>query len=191
MNKPTFMQNRYYMKDEVPFQDFPVYAETSKGSSKGVLILFVVIFLVAAILGGLYFLGRTQKSGVSAKAQPTETPAPTQVATSTPSATVSATLTPSPSISISLNRSKLAVAVLNGSGVRGAANNTAATLRNLGYTVGATGNAARFNYTGITILIKKAESAYSDLLKKDLNAPGAAVTIDDTITTDAVVIIGR
>jgi hypothetical protein len=184
------MQNRYYMKDEIPFSDFPVYTEKSRNGSKLFVIFLIIILLIGGVVGGLYFLGKSQKSESNTAVIPTSTPAPTEIPS--PSATVSASLTPTPSsASANLDRSKLSVSVLNGSGVRGAANTTAATLRNLGYVVGATGNAERFNYTGVTILIKKAKSNYGDLIKKDLEVDEADVIVDETIATDAVVIVGR
>lgn len=179
------MQNRFYMKDEVSFRDFPMYAEKPRRGSRVLKVFLVLLLLLAAIVAGLYFLGTSRRSDSGTAVAPTASPVPTE----TPSASVSGTLTPSPSGT--LERSELSVAVLNGSGIRGVANITAATLRDAGYAVGATGNAARFDYAGVTILVKEAESRYADLLKEDLNAPNATVTTDDTIATDAVVIVGR
>jgi hypothetical protein len=184
------MQNRYYMKDEIPFSDFPVYTEKSRSGSKLFVIFLIIILLIGGAVGGLYFLGKSQKSELNAASTPTNATAPTEIPQ--PTASISASLTPADSsASAKLDRSKLSVSVLNGSGVRGAANSTASTLRNLGYAVGATGNAERFNYTGVTILIKKVKSNYTDLIKKDLEVDGAEVIVDETIATDAVVIIGR
>jgi len=169
------------MKDEVPFQDFPAYAEKTPGNSKRFGVLFVVILLVAAVIGGLYFLGKDKKSNSTVSVTPTEAP------TSKPSPTA----TPTPA----LDRTKLNVSVLNGSGVPGAANKTAATLKGLGYVVAATGNADKYTYTGVTVKVKKDKSGYADLLKSDLSekASASAVTTstDDTISTDAVVIVGK
>jgi hypothetical protein len=181
------MQTKYYMKDEVPFSDFSVYPEKSGRGGKAVTIFLVALFLIGGVVGGLYFLGRSRSSAPSAVSVPTQNPSPTELPS--PTASISGTLTPT--VAADLERAELSVAVLNGSGVRGAANATAATLRSLGYAVGATGNAENFTYTGITILIKKTESNYAELLKKDLDAENATVTTDDTIATDAVVIVGR
>jgi hypothetical protein len=192
------MQNRYYMKDEVPFSDFPAYTENSTNKGKAIWIFLIVILIIAGIVGGLYFLGKNKKADNKAIApthapSPTLEPSPTSSASATLTATPSGKLTPTPSgTSSKLDRSKLSVAVLNGSGVPGAANKTATTLRGLGYTVGATANADKFTYTGITVLVKKAKKDYGDLLKKDLSDQGTVtVTVDDAIPTDAQVIVGK
>lgn len=191
--------SRYYMKDEAPFQDFPAYAE--KSTNKKPLVIFLVILLViAAVIGGLYFLGANKESESQEAVVPTEAPTPTEEPT--PSASVSATLTATPSgkltptgTSSKLDRSTLNVAVLNGSGVVGAGRRYSTYLTGLGYNVTSTGNADTFDYTGITVKVKKTKSDYAALLKKDLatQASGSAITtsIDDTITTDAAVIIGK
>ncbi len=195
----TFMNgSKYYMKDEVPFQDFPAYTEQSSNKGRGFIILLVIVLLIAAVVGGLYFLGNSKKSEskpVVTKTKPTPTHKPTETpsATASGSITPSGKLTPTPSgTSSKLDRTKLNIAVLNGSGVAGAANKTASELKSLGYTIGATTNADKFTYTGITILVKKSEKDYGDLLKKDLASLGnVTVTVDDTIPTDAQVIIGK
>lgn len=174
------MQTRYYMKDEVPFQDFPAYTERSGGKSKGFVIFLVVILLIAAVVGGLYFLGKDKESSFLTSTAPTTAP------TLTPSPTV----TPTPE----LDRTKLKVSVLNGSGVAGAANKTAAALKELGY-VTTTGNADNYDYEGVSVKVKEDSNGIADLLKNDLTekASASAVTtsVDDTISTDAVVIIGK
>lgn len=169
------------MKDEVPFSDFPAYSEKST-NKKPLAIFLIILLLIAAGVGGLYFLGRSrgaesQNAAVPTQS-PTEAPLPTVVPTSIKE----------------LKRSELEVSVLNGSGVAGAANSTAATLRSLGYTVASTGNADKFDYTGITVKVKKANSDFADLLKKDLTASSSAsvsASVDDTIPTDAQVIVGK
>ncbi|HVF69010.1 MAG TPA: LytR C-terminal domain-containing protein [Xanthomonadales bacterium] len=186
--------SRYYMKDEIPFQDFPAYSEKST-NKKPLVIFLVVLLIIAAGVGGLYFLGRS-RGAESNIVIPTEAPLPTEEPTSTPSASVSGTLTPAPSgTSSKLDRASLNVVVLNGSGVVGAGRRYATYLTGLGYTVSSTGNADTFDYTGITVKVKKAKSDYGALLKKDLAsfASGSVITtsIDDTITTDAAVIIGK
>lgn len=200
------MQNRYYMKDEVPFSDFPAYTEKSTNKGKAFGIFMVAILLIAGLVGGLYFMGRNKKSETKAivptvAPSPTLKPSPTSTASASLTATPSGKVTPKPSSKLTptpsgtsskLDRSVISVAILNGSGVAGAANKTAASLRTLGYTIGATANADRFTYTGITVLVKKAQKDYGDLLKKDLSDQGAVtVTVDDTIPTDAQVIVGK
>ncbi len=194
------MQNRYYMKDEVPFSDFPAYTEKSTNRGKAAGIFLIVVLLIAGAVGGLYFLGNSKKTEQKAVIIPTIAPTeePTEAPTSTPSGSItpSVKLTPTPSASSSkLDRSKLSVAVLNGSGVVGAGKKYSTYLSGLGYVVSLTGNADSFNYTDITVKVKKAKSDYGALLKKDLasQASGSAITttVDDSITTDATVIVGK
>src|SRR6185369_800473 len=133
------------------------------------------------ILVGLYFLGASKKGSI--KAAPAATPTPTivqQIPTATP--------TPG-----TLDRSKLNLVVLNGSGVAGAAKGISSRLGDVGYTVKKVGNAERFDYKGVTILVTKAKKGYGDLLKKDLagKADSITVTVDDTISEDAEVIVGK
>lgn len=177
------MQSKFYMKDEAPFQDYPAYVERPKRKSKAAVFFFVVILIILATVAGLYLLGVNSKSASDIFATPTEAPLPTEVPTPT--------ATPTPV----LERSELEVSVLNGSGVAGAANQTSAVLKSLGYVVGTTGNADNFEYEGIAIKVKKDKSGYADLLKKDLTASSSAASVtasvDDTIPTDAQVIVGR
>lgn len=187
------------MKDEVPFQDFPAYTEQTASKSKAVGIFLIALLVILGVVGGLYLLGRNKSTDTKSQVSVTKAPSPTKEPTETPSATPSgsitpsAKLTPSPSgTSTNLDRSKLGVAILNGSGVAGAASKTSATLKALGYTIGAITNADQFTYTGITVVVKKAKKDYGDLLKKDLSGQGTVtVTVDDTIGTDAQVIVGK
>lgn len=174
---------RYYMKDEVPFQDFPAYTEKSKGRSRAAVAFLVLILLVAAGIGSLYFLGRNRATEPQESAVPTNTQTVIEEPTATP--------TPTPD----LDRSDLTVNVLNGSGERGAAGRIADILRKLGYTIGAAGNADNFNYEGLTVVVSKENEEYLDLLKSDLEkeATGSAVTasVSATLTADAQVIVGK
>ncbi|HSW47509.1 MAG TPA: LytR C-terminal domain-containing protein [Candidatus Saccharimonadales bacterium] len=194
------MQNRYYMKDEVPFSDFPAYTEDSSNKSRKFAVILVIIIIIAAIVGGLYFLGKNKNSESKIVVTPTEAPTetPTDIPSATPSGSItpSAKLTPTPTgTSTKLDRSKLSIEVLNGSGVVGAGKKIADYLSGLGYKIASTGNADAFDFKGITIKVNKANSDYAALLKKDLSdqASGSAVTasVDDTIKTDAAVIVGK
>lgn len=191
------MQNRYYMKDEVPFQDFPAYTEQSSSKSKAIGIFLIALLIVIGVVGGLYLLGRNKNGDTDSQISVTKAPSPTQAPTETPVSSISGSITPSAKTTPSpsgtkLDRSAISIAVLNGSGVAGAASKTAATLKALGYTIGATTNADKFTYTDITVLVKKTKKDYGDLLKKDLSAQGTVtVTVNDTIPTDAQVIVGK
>ncbi|HUQ84887.1 MAG TPA: LytR C-terminal domain-containing protein [Candidatus Limnocylindrales bacterium] len=189
------------MKDEAPFQDFPAYSEKST-NKKPLVVFLIILLLIAAGVAGVYFIGRTRGTDSQKAVVPTQAPIPTEVPTSTPVASASGTITPSgklsptpASISGQLDRSKLTVVVLNGSGVAGAGRRYSTALSGLGYVVSSTGNADTFDYTGVTVKVKKSKSSYASLLKKDLGtvAAGSTITtsVDDTITTDAAVIIGK
>ena len=183
------MQKRYYMKAESTFFQESAHVERSSNKPTLVIIFFVVLFLVIAALGVYYFVSSKNPNGqlgkkqlVSPTVQPTEVP--------TPVATTEASITPD-----SLERSKLNVAVLNGSGIGGAARGISANLTKLGYTVARVGNADGFAYTDITIRIKKSKAAYLPSLKKDLETDPevkkVSTSIVDTLSTDAEVIVGR
>lgn len=189
------------MKDEAPFQDFPAYErQTKKGSSKGLVVLIVIILIIAGVVGGLFFLGQNKKS--QSKTSITPTQKPTVEPTATPTASASGTVTPTKKVtptpkssSSSTERSDLNVTVLNGSGVVGAGKKVADYLAGLGYVIGSTGNADNFGYEGIIVKVKQSKSNFQTLLKKDLasQASGSAVvvSVDDTISSDAQVIVGK
>ncbi len=94
-----------------------------------------------------------------------------------------------------LDRSKLSIAVTNGSGIEGAGGKVANTLKELGYNVVSTGNADNYNYTGITIKVKKGKSNFIDLLKKDLSKDYTVSSSSSDLPldspTDSLVIIGK
>ena len=192
--------------NDTPFQDFPPYVQQSKGKPKFLVLFLIVFVLVLAILAGLYFLGGASKKSIdkvmpvptSAIVLPSPTPAsPSASVSILPSGKITPTSKIGPTgVSSSTQRSELKVAVHNGSGVVGAAQKTSSYLKELGYNVVSTGNADGYSYTGITIKVRKNKSAYLAMLKKDLPpiaSKGATIvgSIDDTIATDAEVIVGK
>lgn len=121
---------------------------------------------------------------------PTEAPSPVPTLTVTPLPP-----TPTPTPTPVLLKSDLRISVLNGSGVRGAANSAADFLKTLGYNVTKTGNAARYDYPLTTIAIKESKRAYLEGLKTDLAAK-YQVSADVSVLTetegfDAQVIVGQ
>ena len=199
------------MKDEVPFQDFPAYERQTRKKPKAFVLLLITALMVASVVGGLFFLGQGKKSDSKVSVTPTQSPtsAPTLEPTESASATVTPTkkvtpasqrgeptAKPTPKVAQGASsRSDLNVSVLNGSGVAGAGQKIADYLSGLGYVIGSTGNADSFGYEGITVKVKKDKSSYAALLKKDLDsqASGSAVvtSVDDTISADAEVIVGK
>lgn len=174
------------MSDDASFTQYPSYGEKNARKSHFVAIFFIILFVVILILVGLYFLGASKKGTFNPlTVKPTEAPsASTEEGEQTPTAT------PTP---VQLERSDLSLTVLNGSGVAGAAGDVSEILEDLGYTVESTGNASKFDYTGITILISEEKKDYSDLLKKDLadEAKTIKVEVDDNLKADAEVIVGK
>lgn len=173
--------NKFYMKDS--FSEFPSYVERSSPKPKLLLIFVIVLLLIIAALAGLYFLG-AGKNNQLVQSIPSE---PTPTSGSQPP-----TVVPTQPV---LERSDLTVAIKNGSGTVGAARGISSYLNGLGYSIGTIGNADKFTYTGITINIKKSKSNYlaqlqKDILENDKNATISA-SVDDTITTDAEVIVGK
>ena len=173
--------NKFYMKDS--FSEFPSYVERSSSKPKLLLIFVIVLILIIAALAGLYFLGASKNNQIvqSIPAVPTPTSGQ-QLPTTAPTQPI-------------LERSDLKIAIKNGSGTAGAARGISSYLNGLGYSIGTIGNADKFTYTGITILVKKSKSSYLEQLKKDIleNDKNATISasIDDTITTDAEVIVGK
>lgn len=94
-----------------------------------------------------------------------------------------------------LDRSKLSVAVKNGSGTEGAAGKGTTILKGFGYNVVSTGNADNYNYQGVTIKVKKENSNFLNLLKKDLTKDYAVTSSSSDLSsdssTDALIIIGK
>jgi hypothetical protein len=198
--------------DEMPYLDAP-QTRRKRRSKKWIVLLFLLLVLVIGGVAAYKFL----PSVISPKQKvapitptptdfvfPTDTPAPSGSLSVTPSSGPSGKVIPLPSqktgkatptSAASTNKSSTTVLVENGSGTAGAASKMASTLRGLGYMVTGTGNAATFDYTNVTIQVKKSKSAILSSLKKDLSA---SYTIDSTSTslpesssTDAVVIIGK
>lgn len=176
--------NKFYMSDS--FSEFPSYVERSSPRPRLFLIFFIVLLLIIAALAALYFIGASSGKNILQTIAPVSTP--------TPIVAVVPTSLPTPTTP-QLERSELTVAILNGSGTAGAAKGVSSTLDELGYNIGTIGNAAKFTYTGITIHVKQSKNSYLSLLEKDIRDanPNASIsaTVDDTITQDAEVIVGK
>ena len=168
------------------YSDFPSYVERSSPKPRLLLIFIIVFILIILALAGLYFLGASSGKNLLQTVSPAPTPTPLAAQPPTPTIVVTQTL---------LERSELTVSILNGSGTAGAARGVSSTLNGLGYTIGPIGNADRFNYQGLTIHVTQENSAYLPLLEKDLKDanPNASISasIDDSIATEAEVIVGR
>jgi hypothetical protein len=179
-------------------EDFEVNPRRPKKTG----IIFAISFVVIIALIGLYVLGASSKKEV-----PIISPTPTSIPTLVPVATSEPTpeeVTPTkankpsstPTLttkSSSTEKNDIEITVLNGSGVTGAAKTIADYLSSLGYGIKSTGNADAYDYQGITILVSKEKGSYLTQLKKDLAEKSATVSgkIDDSLTVDAQVIVGK
>lgn len=177
------------MSEDSSFSNYPSYGEKNSRKSHFVAFFFIILIIVIIILVGLYFLGASKKGTFNPLTPSNNAAAPTPLRP-TDSAGQAPTSTPTP---LPLDRGDLSITVLNGSGVAGAAGDVSEVLKDLGYTVKSTGNASKFDYTGITILISEDKKAYGDLLKKDLadEAETIEVEVDDNLKADAEVIVGK
>ncbi len=189
--------------DDTQFFDSPP-TRRSKRSKKWIVLVIFLILLVGIGVVAAKFLTKAS-APVSSKTTPTptdyifptDTPAPSGKLTPSPS--VSGTPAPSGKVSISPSatptKSSATITVENGSGTAGVANKMATFLKGLGYTVVSTTNADNFNYTNVTIEVKKSESSILPKLKSDISANysvgSATATLPESSSTDAVVIIGQ
>jgi hypothetical protein len=172
------------MSEDSSFSNYPSYGEKNFHKSHFVAFFFIILIIVIIILVGLYFLGASKKGSFNPLAPANKTVTPV------PSGKPSPTLTPTP---VALERSELEIAVLNGSGVAGAAKDISSHLEDLGYTIKRVTNASKFDYQDVTILITKDKSEYLEMLKKDLagKASNIETEIDEDLTIDAEVIVGK
>ncbi|HVZ12589.1 MAG TPA: LytR C-terminal domain-containing protein [Patescibacteria group bacterium] len=207
------------MEEDQPseiFQAPPEYQsrlsrQNSGGSGKRYLIIIIfIVVLVVIILGVFKFLrgGKNTDADImptpTSEIAPSDTPSPTPINGSpTPTGAVSTTPSPSttPGASSSidkatgLDRSKLAIHVLNGSGVSGASKKASDFLEGLGYNVVESGNAENFDYDNSEIQIKASDSKYLALLKKDASSKytigSTSATLKESGRDDAVFIVGK
>lgn len=174
---------------------------------------FLIFFVAVLILGSVVFAvskfneaGKKEKAEKSSLPTPTEFIFPTDTPTPTPKKTevspTPKTTTPSPTPAKSstdkvtgLDRSKLSIAVLNGSGVVGAASKASDALKGLGYEVVRAGNAESFTYDSTVIKVKNSKKSYVNLLKKDLGEfytiGSASAILEESASEDAVIIVGK
>lgn len=202
------------MTESVSFQEFPSVKDPATRKSKIIIGFIILLLIIVGILIGLYLLGARAKK-IQLHVSPVPTPEATVVPTATPIASASATVSPSfgkktsptPSITVvptrgkgassgNSDRSRLQIAVLNGSGIPGAAKQMSSALSSLGYTVKTVGNADNFSYQGVTIKVtKNLGTSDLSLLKQDVTANASSATVsvvtDNTIAEDAEVIVGK
>jgi hypothetical protein len=137
-------------------------------------ILIPGIFILGAILGGIFFYQKSVNS-------PDVTESPTPSASTTPVAI--ATASPSANVDVS----KFDVAVLNGSGIAGEAGKVKEILTTAGFNVTSTGNAATYDFTKTIIKAKSTVGAPVLQKLKDALSKSYIVGDDQTLTTTATV----
>lgn len=116
-------------------------------------ILIPGIFILGAILGGIFFY-QNEVNVVKME----ESPAPTNFIQNIPEPT------PTPKTEEKVDVSKFEVSILNGSGISGEAGKAKNLLESAGFIVASTGNAATYDYTK-TIIKTKSEVGDSVIKK--------------------------
>ena len=154
---------------------------TDKKSNKTKnLILFLVVFLLVAIISALFYFFATGALKFETKEEevvtvPTEAPTPT----------------PTP---VEFDRADITVEVLNGSGVGGAAGIMESFLEDLGYENIEVGNADNSDYENITIQVKEEFTEIASLIAEDLEKDYIVnsdyETLDEESEYDVVIIVG-
>ena len=183
---------------------YPNISLDKKSSPFGfVLWVFVLLGIVGLIGGGLLYLKqRSTSTEPATSAVVTSTPTLTPTETETPQSTSSGakkTPTPTPtktaSPSATPKKTGLSIQVLNGSGESGVASAMKKFLEGKGYNVVGTGNAKNFDYAKTEIIIKFGKQTALDKLKTDLSESytvgSVSATLDESLTFDAQVIIGK
>lgn len=121
----------------------PVMPQIKTSNSPNPLLIIIPgIFLLGALLGGIYFY---QKGVSGTSTEPTTTP------------DYSNTITPSPTstpTSTQLDLTKYPINVMNGSGTPGQAGTVKDLLTGAGFKVSAAGNASSYDYTKTVIKVK-------------------------------------
>jgi len=172
--------------EETPLEAISAFTPQKKKVNKRFiyLVLAVIVIISGVILYQIF--GGSSKIDLTQKLVPSQAPKETKTPT--------ATLTPTPA-SKKLDKSKLSITIQNGSGEEGVAGKGSDLLKGLGYDVLGTSNADNFDYTGITIKVKSEATDYLSLLKKDLGenytVSSATSDLDDSFSSDALVIIGK
>lgn len=154
-----------------------------RGPSKTVLWLIVVALGLAIFVGGGLVVVTQGAIGLPSLGlvKPTPTPIPSP--------------TPTPTPALNLNRADLAVQILNGGGVPGAAAKLKGFLEAKGYKVSSTGNTEEYTYEQTEVFVKAVKANYLWLLRTDLEGEytigTAAATLTETVAVDARVIVGK
>lgn len=157
--------------------------QISQPGPNAFIIIVPGIFLLGALLGGIFFY----QTSLNKKAEPIATPTLQAVETIVP--------IPTPSVN-EVDLTKYPISILNGSGIRGEAGKAQTLLEKAGFEISSTGNAESYGYTETTIQIKsKVEKEFLVKLIKSLGENYKVSTktqsLQNSSKSDVIVIIGN
>jgi len=169
-------------KSSNPTTMMPEISVHTNRSGKPIVMWIIVLIVACVVAGGSLLLLSGKKSLPSIISMPTPTATLTPKITSTP--------TPA-----AVKRSDITIQVWNGGGKAGAATKMKTFLEGKGYTVSNTANADSYTYDKTEIVVKATKQAYIPLLEGDLkdtySLGTSSSTLDDTVSYDARVIVGK
>lgn len=149
---------------EPPKSESPQEPNSPIQQGNGTNPLFVIvpgIFLLGALLGGIYFYQKGTVGGPKPSPTPTETTESTPMPSTTPSST--------------LDLSKYPINIMNGSGTAGEAGKVKTLLTGGSFSVSATGNASSYGFT-------------KTVIKAKVDVPAAFVTQLSTLLSKSYVL---
>lgn len=175
----TIVENKEPAEKKEPVVKEVKPIEAKKSSSIALWIIIPGIFLLGAILGGIFFYQRGVSNGEFTPT-PTESTSPTSVPSASPSASVDLT--------------KYTISIFNGSGIPGEAGKAKTLITTAGFKVGSAGNAATYDYTKTIIKAKSTvEAPFISALSAALGKTyviDAAQTLASTSADTVQVVIG-
>lgn len=194
--------------EQTPLEATPSFAAPGKNKiNKRFIYLSIAVIVLLLLFFGFRALTSNNNSNINEEPAvitptdvPIETETPTPIPSESPTPSPTSTPTPKPTgnpvdSATGLNRSNLSVTVQNGSGEAGVASKASDILKSLGYNVVLSGNADNFDYTNVSVQVKSADSAFINLLKKDLGSSytigSTSANLSNSFSSDALVIIGK
>lgn len=187
------------MEEQPPVSRLESLPTEKKQSSKKILWAFLVVLVLAILVGGVSFLRFRGGKEVEPTPTPTPliestpTPFPTSGLTPTPSPKPKATPTPTTKPTPTVKPKGVSIRILNGSGVVGAAGKAADFLKSLGYEIVGMGNAENYNFEKTEISARGSQALLqlqTDLATK-YEIGSTSAQLSATESADAVVIVGK
>ena len=169
-------------KPSEPPASIPLPSKQLSGPNPLVIII-PGIFLLGALLGGIFFY----QSSVNKKINPTPTPTNQQLESTSPTATPQAT---------EVDLTKYPISILNGSGIKGEAGKTQELLEKAGFKVSGVGNASNYSYTETVIqakstIDKEFITKLSQTLEENYKVASKTQSLTSSSKDDVVVIVGN